>query len=68
MSELFSQQDVRKALREALGDFRSEAEMARAIGVSRAHLNRVVRGEKPPDGKIAKWLGFKRIIAYVDTP
>ena len=60
----FTRKEVLAELRQRCKLFRSEAEMARAIGVSRSYLNRIMRGEKPPEGKVLKWLRYKRVEVY----
>lgn len=55
---------MQELLRGAISTFKSEAEMARAVGLSRSYFNRVVRGEKPIQGRLAKWLGYREIRAY----
>lgn len=67
MAEYFSLRDVVDDLRQAVNHYRSEAELARAIGVSRSFLNRVMRGEKKPTGKILKWLGYREAHVYEAT-
>lgn len=61
-----SEQDVRQALDDSIAKFKSLREMASVIGVSQSHFCRVVRGEKAISGRILDWLGFKRIVAYID--
>ena len=63
--EHFTQQDVVEHLKQERGSYRSERQLARAIGVSPSHLNRIMRGEKPPYGRVLKWLGYKAITSYV---
>jgi len=48
--------------------YRNQSELARAIGISRAHMSRVVRGKKPIDGRVLSWLGYKVITVYVRKP
>ena len=64
--EFFTAKEVHETLLDARKDFRSDAELARAIGVSRSHFSRVMRKEKPIDGKVLRWLGFRRVVAYQD--
>lgn len=65
MSSYLHEHAVRVLLRKELERFRSEAEMARAIGISRSHLNRVMRGEKAAAGKVSDWLGLTAKTLYV---
>lgn len=66
MPELFTEAEVRAKLKEEIAYTGSEAAFARMIGVSRSHMNRIVRGEKPVYGRVLKWLGFKAITMYKD--
>lgn len=63
-AEIVGEQFMHELLRGTISTFRSEAEMARAVGVSRSHFNRVVRGEKPIQGKVLKWLGYREVRGY----
>lgn len=65
MAEYFTAKEVVEHLRQEAGSYRSEAELARAIGVSRSHLNRIMRGEKKPYGRVLHWLGYKPAQVYV---
>ena len=60
-----TQKEVRAMLAEKIALCPSEAAMARMIGVSRSYFNRVVRGEKPPQGKVLRFLGLKESVVYV---
>ena len=60
----FSVKDVVNDLRQVACSYHSNAELARAIGVTRSHFSRVIRGEKNPDGKILKWLGYRKAVLF----
>lgn len=66
MAEYFTRKDVLKLLKEEIEYTGSEAGFARLVGVSRSFLNRVMSGEKPPTGKVLKFLGFKKAVVYID--
>jgi hypothetical protein len=56
---------MRLRLRNAVDRYRSDCAAAKAFGVSRGHLSRVLRGLKPVDGAIAHALGYERQDCYV---
>lgn len=58
MASYLNERAVRIRLTSEQGRFRSQAEMARAIGVSRSHLNKIMHGEKDAAGKVSSWLGL----------
>lgn len=64
MKTLTSHQ-ARRRLREAVDCYESDSAAAKAFGVSRSHLSRVLRGIKPVDGKIARAIGYERQDCYV---
>jgi hypothetical protein len=47
--------------------FRSQSEASRYFGVSRAHMSRVYRGEKPPNDAMMLSVGLERNVVYVDV-
>lgn len=59
MSRYLHENAVRFLLKAEQKRFRSQAEMARAIGISRSHLNKVMHGEKQAAGKVSDWLGLE---------
>lgn len=65
MSEFLTHREVLVKLAEKIALCPSEAALARMIGVSRSYFNRVVRGEKPPQGKVLRFLGLKEAVVYV---
>ncbi len=52
-------------LERAVNRYPSDAAAARAFGVSRGHLSRVLRGLKPMTAKIAHGLGYEQQHWYV---
>ena len=44
---------------------RTQASLADEIGVSRSFLNDVIKGTRPPTGKILDYLGLQAQIIYV---
>jgi transcriptional regulator with XRE-family HTH domain len=64
LAEYFNRKEVMARLHEEIEYTGSEAKLARLIGVSRSYLNRIVHGEKPPQGKVLKFLGFKTTELY----
>jgi len=56
---------IRLRLRNEVDRYRSDSAAAKAFGVSRGHLSRVLRGLKPVDGSIAHALGYERQDCYV---
>lgn len=57
--------EMRRVLVEMVDQHATDAAAARSMGVSRSHLSRVLRGEKPVDGAIAHALGYERHDCYV---
>lgn len=56
---------MRLRLRNEVDRYQSDSAAAKAFGVSRGHLSRVLRGLKPVDGAIAHALGYERQDCYV---
>lgn len=42
----------------------SEAHVARQLGVSRNTINMLLRGIQPPGVKVARALGYRRLVMY----
>jgi plasmid maintenance system antidote protein VapI len=62
-----TEDDMLHELIDAVERYKSDAEAARAFGVSRSHMSRIVRGLKPITAKIAHCLGYetqRRFVAY----
>jgi transcriptional regulator with XRE-family HTH domain len=53
-----------RMLRERVKVYKNQSELARAIGISRSHMSRVVRGDKPIDGRVLAWLGYRAVTVY----
>ena len=51
--------DLRRELNVEAARYSSDAQAARAFGVSRSHFSRVLRGEKAMSAKIAHGLGYE---------
>lgn len=56
---------IRSVLRAFVDRYPSDSAAAKAFGVTRGHLSRVLRGQKPVDGAIAHALGYERQDCYV---
>ena len=56
---------IRLQLRNVVDRYESDNAAAKAFGVSRSHLSRVLRGLKPVDGAIAHALGYERQDCYI---
>lgn len=56
---------IRLQLCNAVDRYPSDSAAAKAFGVSRGHLSRVLRGLKPVSGVIAHALGYERQDCYV---
>lgn len=52
-------------LRSEVDRYASDAAAARALGVTRGHLSRVLREEKPITPKLAELLGYERQWLFV---
>lgn len=57
--------ELRAVLEHEVERYHSDSAAAKAFGVSRSHLSRVLRGVKPIDGAIAHALGYERQDCYV---
>lgn len=65
MACLKTDSDLLHELETAVDHYDSDAAAARAFGVSRGHLSRVLRGLKPITAKIARGLGYEQQTCYV---
>ena len=63
--KLLRDYQMRLVLRNEVDRYHSDSAAAKAFGVSRGHLSRVLRGVKPIDGAIALALGYERQDCYV---
>jgi plasmid maintenance system antidote protein VapI len=60
-----SESHVLRELHIAVERYPSDSKAAEAFGVTRGHLSRVLRGEKPITAKIARGLGYEQQRWYV---
>lgn len=65
MLKVLRDYQMRLRLRNVVDRYPSDSAAAQALGVSRGHLSRVLRGLKPIDGLIALALGYERQDCYV---
>src|SRR5262245_56870965 len=47
--------------------YRTQAELAKAIGVSLPFVNDILNGKREPSGKVIEFLGLERIVTYKRT-
>jgi hypothetical protein len=59
-SKYFSEDHLRKLLRQRLERGALQSSLAKEIGVSPAYLSKVLGGD-PMTGKLVGWLGFRRV-------
>ena len=59
-----TEEEVRQIIKQDRVKYASDTEMATDLKVSRQYLNAVLHGRKRPAGKILRFYGFRRIIAY----
>ncbi len=64
MSDHLTQDEVVARLR-AIVKTRTQASLADEIGVSRSFLNEVIKGTRPPTGKILDHLGLRAQTVYI---
>ena len=64
MSDFLTEQEVVAKMREIIKT-RTQASLAAEIGVSRSFLNEVIKGTRPPTGKILDFLGLRAQTIYV---
>lgn len=65
MAKILRYYQMRLLLINAVDKYPSDLKAAKAFGVSRGHLSRVLRGLKAIDGSIALALGYERQDCYV---
>lgn len=65
MSDLKTEDDLRDELLDEAERYKSDAALARAFGISRSHMSRVLNGSKPITEKIALGLGYERQFRFV---
>lgn len=44
--------------------FKSDATAAKALGISRSHLSRLLSGDKPLTARVAAALGYDEVVRY----
>lgn len=64
MSDHLTQEQVLARLR-AIVKTRTQSSLADEIRVSRSFLNEVIKGTRPPTGKILDYLGLRAQIIYI---
>ena len=64
MAKHLTQNEVRAHLR-AIVKTRTQASLADEIGISRSFLNEVIKGTRPPTGKILDHLGLRAQTVYI---
>ena len=64
MSEHLTQDEVLARLR-SIVKTRTQSSLADEIRVSRSFLNEVIKGTRPPTGKILDYLGLRAQIIYI---
>ena len=64
MSDFLTEQEVVAKMREIIKT-RTQASLAAEIGVSRSFLNEVIKGTRPPTGKILDHLGLRAQTVYI---
>jgi transcriptional regulator with XRE-family HTH domain len=62
---MLTQTEVVKWLREEVKAHRSQAELARKIGISRAYLNDILTGNRGPGESVLKYFGLAKQVTYV---
>jgi plasmid maintenance system antidote protein VapI len=60
-----TEDDLRYELVRQAERYDSDAALARAFGVSRSHMSRVLSGQKPITAKIALGLGYERQVRFI---
>ena len=64
MSDFLTEQEVVAKMREIIKT-RTQASLAAEIGISRSFLNEVIKGTRPPTGKILDHLGLRAQTVYI---
>lgn len=59
--------EVREKLWLMSQEFESDADCARAIGISRSHMSRLMGCQVKPGKKVLDWMGMSRVVIYVDN-
>lgn len=65
MSDHITQDQVLARLRAIVKTRRTQASLAEEIGISRSFLNEVIKGSRPPTGKILDYLGLRAETVYI---
>jgi plasmid maintenance system antidote protein VapI len=61
---LLPERDVMMEFRREVESFSSDAKAAKAMGISRSHLSRVLSGAKPLTAKLAAFIGYEQETWY----
>lgn len=62
--KVFTDEDVRNALRSRLTYRGAISDLARTLGIQPAYISGVLHGHKRPSGVLLRWLGYRRVLAY----
>ena len=69
----YTEQEIREMLWALIRDrkhparpwlYKSQAALAKRIGIDGPHLSHVLRGTKPLDGRTLQYLGMERVVTY----
>lgn len=71
MTRLIDEAEVRKMIRHACKEAGSQTALAQSLGVSKAFISDIVRGNREPSGKVLEHLGLtkesRRVTVYYAT-
>lgn len=56
--------DVRAVLQARLAEHGASTALAQELGVSRAYISQVRKGQKPISPRLAELLGFRRVVLW----
>jgi len=62
--KLLKESEVRRKMKRERYRYASDAEYAAEVGLSRAYVNKMLRGERPLAPRLLRWLGIRRVVVY----
>jgi plasmid maintenance system antidote protein VapI len=63
--EEITQAEILSIIKEMVGKWGTQKELADHLGISNAYLNDIIHGKQAVSNKVAQKLGYKRVIKFV---
>jgi plasmid maintenance system antidote protein VapI len=67
-SQEITHDEILKIIKEMVSKWGTQKELADHLGISNAYLNDIIHEKQAVSDKVARRLGYKRIIKYVQEP